>query len=167
MLSATKDLPNFPPTLSVCTCDPFLPFPRPSKTSGPHDEVDILVHCDVQIFEWLFKYIHTSTGITTDVNVDTDAEVDMKVGEGEGEGGGEVEGEGAGEGEHDQDKHSDHVLCDDGRCEDDRPEDERFDEDVGANKCGNACLETGGRLHLEVRAKFPMTHASAVAPLSG
>lgn len=132
--------------MSVCTCAPFFPFPRPSKTSGPHDEVDILVHCDVQIFEWLFKYIHTSTGITTDADVDTNAEVDMKVGEGEGE----EEGKGAGEGEHDQDKHSDHVLCNGGGCEDDRPEEERGDEDVGANKSGNACLETGGRLHLEV-----------------
>ncbi|CAM9292811.1 unnamed protein product, partial [Hapterophycus canaliculatus] len=29
--------------------------------SSPYDEIDILVHCDVRIFEWLFQYIHNST----------------------------------------------------------------------------------------------------------
>ncbi|CAM9300693.1 unnamed protein product [Ectocarpus sp. 12 AP-2014] len=30
--------------------------------SSPYDEIDILVHCDVRIFEWLFQYIHSSDG---------------------------------------------------------------------------------------------------------
>ena len=29
---------------------------------NPYDEVDILVHCDVGIFEWLFEYIHSTGG---------------------------------------------------------------------------------------------------------
>ncbi|CAM9777974.1 unnamed protein product [Scytosiphon promiscuus] len=29
--------------------------------SSPYDEIDILVHCDVRIFEWLFQYIHSRT----------------------------------------------------------------------------------------------------------
>ncbi|CBN79296.1 conserved unknown protein [Ectocarpus siliculosus] len=33
--------------------------------SSPYDEIDILVHCDVRIFEWLFQYIHSSDGKTT------------------------------------------------------------------------------------------------------
>ncbi|CAM9547483.1 unnamed protein product [Ectocarpus sp. 13 AM-2016] len=32
--------------------------------SSPYDEIDILVHCDVRIFEWLFQYIHSSDGKT-------------------------------------------------------------------------------------------------------
>lgn len=36
----------------------FLSFPRLQQASSVHDEIDILVHCDVHIFEWLFEYMH-------------------------------------------------------------------------------------------------------------
>jgi Domain of unknown function (DUF3342) len=29
-----------------------------SGQPGPQDDVDILVHCDIRIFEWLFRYVH-------------------------------------------------------------------------------------------------------------
>ncbi|CAM9734065.1 unnamed protein product, partial [Discosporangium mesarthrocarpum] len=28
------------------------------EAPSPYDEIDILVHCDVRIFEWLFRYMH-------------------------------------------------------------------------------------------------------------
>ena len=27
-------------------------------STGPYDEIDILVHCDMRVFEWLYAYIH-------------------------------------------------------------------------------------------------------------
>ena len=62
---------------------------------NPYDEVDILVHCDVGIFEWLFEYIHSTGGRSSSSNDKDDHSHPTASGGGGGGGGGSGGGSGS------------------------------------------------------------------------
>lgn len=58
------DAAHLAPPCASATVYPALQGPN------PYDEVDILVHCDVGIFEWLFEYIHSTSGRSSNSSSD-------------------------------------------------------------------------------------------------